>query len=117
METTMKTLITSALAALLLAGTMAAPASAAQSEISKILFGTIYDDNVSVVNVTNHTYGREKDLPLTVIYPSRERVETAQAQVRNSPALRDAMQKRNIRIKNVIWVQTALNGGKIVYIK
>lgn len=113
----MKTLITSTLAAAFLAGTMVLPANAAQSEISKILFGTIYNDNVSVVNVTNHMYGREKDLPLTAIYPSRDRVETAQAEVRSSPALQEAMQKRGIRINNILWVQTALNGGKIVYIK
>ncbi|THF53929.1 hypothetical protein [Allorhizobium terrae] len=113
----MKTLITSTLAAAFLAGTMVLPANAAQSEISKILFGTIYNDNVSVVNVANHMHGRENDLPLTAIYPSKDRMQNAQAEVRSSPSLREAMQKRGIRIHNIVWVQTALNGGKIVYIK
>jgi hypothetical protein len=113
----MKTLVKPAILAILLAGAMTLPVSAAQSLASKILFGTFYNDNVSVVNVPNHIHARERDLPLGVIYPSRQRIETSQAEVTNSPALRTALQQRNIRIKNVIWVETALNGGKIVYIK
>ncbi|MBB4953236.1 hypothetical protein H4S14_001497 [Agrobacterium vitis] len=113
----MKNLVTYATAAALLTGPMALQAHAEQSQLSKIVFGTFYDDNVSIVNVANHMHGRERDLPLIAIYPSRQRIETSQSEIRNSPALTEALQKRNIRIKNVIWVQTALNGGKIIYIK
>lgn len=113
----MNPLMTRACVTILLAATMALPANAEQSQLSKIVFGTIYHDNVSVVDIAHHMYGREKDLPGVVYFPSRSRVEKSQAEVTNSPELREALHKRGILTKNVLWVETAANGGKIVYIK
>lgn len=109
--------IASALVASILTGLAAMPAQAEQSQLSKILFGTFYNDGVSVVDASHHPSHDGIGLPLMARYPSDEQIETSQAEVRNSSALSQALQKRHIRISNVIWIQTAMNGGKIVYIK
>lgn len=114
---TLRTLVMPALAATLLAGAIAAPANAEQSLLSKILFGTTYNDHVTIVDAGHPINHWRRDLPLTAIYPSPALIKASQAEVNNSPALREALQKRNIRTFNVLWVQTAMNGGKIVYIK
>lgn len=106
-----------ALASILLAGAISAPAHAEQSLLSKILFGTTYNDNVTVVDAGHPINHWRRDLPLIAIYPSPALIKASQAEVNSSPALREALQKRNIRTFNVLWVQTAMNGGKIVYIK
>lgn len=113
----MRTLAMPVLAATLLAGTISAPAHAEQSLLSKILFGTTYHDNVTVVDAGHPINHWRRDLPLTAIYPSPALIKASQAEVNSSPTLREALQKRNIRTFNVLWVQTAMNGGKIVYIK
>ncbi|HBF32295.1 hypothetical protein [Rhizobium sp.] len=103
--------------AILLTGLGAAPANAGQSELSKILFGTTYDDNVTVVDAGHPVHHQDRGIPPTVVYATPDRIRTAQAEVGNNPALRTALQKRNIRVHNVLWVQTALNGGTVVYYK
>jgi len=113
----MRGLATPVLAASLLAGIASVPAHAEQNLLSKIVFGTFYNDNVTVIDASHPGGHGSRDLPLNVIYPSSEMVKTSQAEVKNSPALRAALQKRNIRTFNVLWVQTAMNGGKVVYIK
>ncbi|WP_143050338.1 hypothetical protein [Agrobacterium vitis] len=109
------------ISALLIAASLAigftVPAMAGELTLPDILFGKRYNDGVSVERIYQHPPGHGNDLPLLVRYPSRQMIETSQAEVNGSPVLREAMKVRGILVKNVIWVQTAANGGKIVYVK
>ncbi|TPP09555.1 hypothetical protein [Rhizobium glycinendophyticum] len=85
----------------------------------EVLFGKRYDDNVTAVRVVE-TGGRgdrdaRDDLPLQVVFPTGNSLRTAQAQVADDASLSAALKTRKIATRNVLWVQTAMNGGKIVY--
>ena len=80
----------------------------------EILFGKQYNGNVTAIRVDpggieRHTY------PIQAIYPTGNSLRLAQAMVTEDPSLSAALQVRGIATHNVLWVQTALNGGKIVY--
>lgn len=102
------------LAGFLTATVGAAPVLADQSQLSIILFGKIYNDNVTTHRVGPSRHD-EEGTPLSVIHPSSARVTAAQAEASQDAGLREALDRRDIAIKNVIWVQTAANGGKVVY--
>lgn len=85
----------------------------------EILFGKHYDDNVRAVRVVG-SGGRgdrddRDDLPLQVVLPTGNSLRMAQAQVTQDAHLAAALKTRKIATRNVLWVQTAMNGGKIVY--
>jgi hypothetical protein len=85
----------------------------------EILFGKRYDDKVTTVRVVE-TLGRgdsdgRDDMPLQVVFPTGNSLRAAQAQVTDDPNLSAALKTRKIATRNVLWVQSAMNGGKIVY--
>ncbi len=80
----------------------------------EILFGKQYNGNVTAIRVDlggfdRHTY------PMQAIHPTGNSLRLAQSVVAEDPSLVAALQVRGIAQHNVLWVQTALNGGKIVY--
>jgi hypothetical protein len=80
----------------------------------EILFGKQYNGNVNAIRVDRggvdrHTY------PMQVIYPTGNSMRLAQAAVTEDPSLSAALEVRGIAAHNVLWVETAFNGGKIVY--
>ena len=98
--------------AVLMAAT-ALPAEAEQSELSVFLFGRDYNDGVVAVPVTENRE-RGDDLRLSsYAFPARMRM--VQGLVMADPSLQDALARRNIAVHNVLWVQTAANGGRIIY--
>jgi hypothetical protein len=56
-------------------------------------------------------------VPRTYRYPSAQTYAKGQEEIRNTPNIRAALQRRGIPARNVNGVQTAFNGGKIVYVK
>ncbi|HEX2146604.1 MAG TPA: hypothetical protein VHG11_03015 [Pseudorhizobium sp.] len=108
----MKNTTVAAALALLMAAT-AVPAQAEQSELSVFLFGRDYNDGVMAVPVTENRE-RGDDLRLSnYAFPARMRI--AQGLVMGDPYLQHALARRNIAVHNVLWVQTAANGGRIIY--
>lgn len=103
------------LAGILAATIGAAPALAEQSDLSRILFGRSFNDNVIAVKVGPSWRDTDGTVPFFVQRPLPVRIRAAQAEVAADADLRAALQVREIAAKNVIWVQTAANGGKIVY--
>ncbi|MBB4006136.1 hypothetical protein [Allorhizobium taibaishanense] len=104
----------------LLAATMLAlslPAAGNATALPEILFGKRYNDGVSVEQVSQHPPGHGSDLPVSVKYALRPAIQAAQAEVNADPKLREALQARGLRVKNVIKVETAANGGKIIWVK
>ncbi len=97
----------------LLMAAAALPAQAEQSELSVFLFGRDYNDGVMAVSVTENRE-RGDDLRLSnYAFPARMRI--AQELVLADPSLQEALARRNIATHNVLWVQTAANGGRIIY--
>lgn len=104
-----------ALAALISASAFAGAASA-QTYNSDMPATSAVD--VSVVNVTNDpSAGNGSRLPVNLTNPGPELIEDAQAQLQSDPALVDALAMKNVQLANVVHIQTAANGGKIVYIR
>lgn len=74
--------------------------------------------DVTIVNVTNDpSTGSGSRLPKTVTDPSPDVTQAAQSQIQSDPALMTALQEQNVELQNVIAVETAANGGKVVYIR
>ena len=104
-----------ALAALISASAFAGAASA-QTYNSDMPATSPVD--VSVVNVTNDpSAGSGSRLPNTLTNPGPELIEDARAQLESDPALVDALAMKNVQLANVVHIQTAANGGKIVYVR
>jgi predicted nucleotidyltransferase len=86
---------------------------------AEVIFGKNYDDNVTAIRVVGSGVRGDRDdrddLPLQVVYPTGNSLRTAQGAVTEDENLSAALKTRKIATRNVLWVQTALNGGKIVY--
>ncbi len=109
------------LAAAMAAATLATvPASAATYVEAggwtprEILFGKQYNGNVTAIRVDRGGFDRHT-YPQQAIYPTGNSLALAQAMVAEDPSLSAALEVRGIAPHNVLWVQTAFNGGKIVY--
>lgn len=109
----MKTLIAAILA---FAGVVAGSQSAlAESEFATFLFGRNYNDGVMAIAVP--LGGQKNDRPVSpfAIRPLPITIRIAQAKVSQDAALVAAIERRNIALHNVLWVDTAANGGRIIY--
>ncbi len=110
----MKKFIAFALALSALSSLAAGPALAEQSEGSKFLFGTVYNDNVDAIQVQGFT-AHHDGLPLRVIAATRSSMREAQARAQHDPELLRALAVRKIALHNVIDVSTDFIGNKTVY--
>jgi hypothetical protein len=118
----MKTIV--AAAAMAAAGFAALPAFAAPHSATyvgigawtpqEILFGKQYNGNVTAIRVDRGSFDRHT-YPMQALYPTGNSRALAQAMVTEDPSLSAALEVRGIAPHNVLWVQTAFNGGKIVY--
>lgn len=78
------------------------------------------DDMLTIVNVGSETNADNSDtssIPATYRNPSPQSITKAQDEIQNDPALMAALVAKNVQLENVIGIQTAANGGKIVYTK
>jgi hypothetical protein len=96
----------------LLGAAIADPTRAEQSELSVFLFGRYYDDGITAIPITQDPSEDERH-PSYFLYPARMRI--AQQMVMGDPSLLAALARRKIAVHNVLWVQTAANGGRIIY--
>nr|CAD6603049.1 hypothetical protein RTCK_01271 [Rhizobium sp. TCK] len=108
----MKRNLLAAAIGILMGASIAGPTNAGQSDISVFLFGRIYNDGVTAISVSE---GRSEDErhPSYFLIPARMRI--AQQIVMGDASLLDALARRDIAVHNVLWVQTAANGGKVIY--
>lgn len=90
------------------------PAFAAQSPLSQFLFGKAYNDGVTAVQITRQAR-HDGDLPISVIYATPNTIRASQAIVGADAHLRKAIADRGISLHNVVKVETALNGGHVLY--
>jgi hypothetical protein len=107
-----KTIILTSLAAAL-GLSAAAPASATET-LGTILFGHPSERGIAVVMMTAGDRGGDR-APAIFRNPSAETRARAQAEITANPVIKASLERRNIRAHNVLAIQTALDGSKIIY--
>lgn len=80
---------------------------------------TMATEGVSIVRLDSldNDQGRQEHTRLEQLANDQAAMAEAQAEVSADPALAQALQSQSIEAMNVIDVETAANGGKIVYVK
>ncbi|MGK6312108.1 hypothetical protein [Neorhizobium sp. DT-125] len=75
--------------------------------------------NVSVVYITetNDSESSNPQVPLTLRTPNADAAQAAQVQIQSDPALMAALEQKNVELQNVAGIETAADGGKIVYVR
>ena len=116
----MKKIVTLALAAALLApfgaGLAAGTANAQTAHTARQAGNT--NPGVTVVIIGDYfDPDNSRQIPRIYRDPSQQTYAKGQEEIRNTPNIRAILQRRGIPARNVNGVQTALNGGKIVYVK
>jgi hypothetical protein len=73
---------------------------------------------ITIVMIRDY-YGPDEYQQVSPIYqyPSPQTLAKAQEEIRSSPNIRALLQRRGISFRNVVGVQTALNGGKVIYVR
>ncbi|CDZ58399.1 hypothetical protein [Neorhizobium galegae] len=57
------------------------------------------------------------DVPDSIIHPSQAMVQKAQAEVKADRALRADLLSQNVELNNVVAIDTAADGSRIVYVR
>ncbi|MFN3634210.1 MAG: hypothetical protein ACK4UW_18665 [Rhizobium rhizophilum] len=80
---------------------------------------TMATEGVSVVRLDSldNDQNRTEHTRLTQLSNSSESMTEAQAQISADPAIAQAIEAESVQVSNVFHVETAANGGKIVYVK
>mgnify|MGYP007051633222 CR=1 FL=1 len=60
---------------------------------------------------------RQLDIPDTILHPSQPMIRKAQAEIRQDPALHAALVKQDVELNNVVAIDTAADGSRIVYVR
>lgn len=110
----MKSFLAASLISLAAVAAGAAPALAEQSKASEIIFGKAYDDNVIAIQVAP-MYGQGDGYQRTVNSANSLIIRRAQAEASRDPMLQHALALRGISLHNVLRVETAGDGSKVVY--
>lgn len=84
---------------------MAAPMAMTEDMVSVIILSEPLPDD------------GQTEVPETYKNASAETIASAQTEIKADPALMDILVKKNVQIENVVGIQTAANGGKVVYVK
>ncbi|OHV84180.1 hypothetical protein [Rhizobium sp. LCM 4573] len=76
-------------------------------------------DDVRIVytNPEQDDSARILGVPDSFIHPTREMTQAAQSEIRSDRALHAELVGHNVQLNNVVAIDTAANGGKIVYIR
>ncbi len=116
--------VTIALASLLavspVAGIAYAQDATADMSADSMATGSISADKVNVVQIStleSDDSQRNEFDRLTSKSKDPAAVEQAQAELKSDPALTEILTSKNVELNNVVEVQTAADGGKIVYVK
>ena len=114
----MRNAVTLALAAALSTASLGGVAFA-QTAATTPMATSDANDMVRIVRITENSDSNDATNQVPEMYrnPSSEVTAAAQAEVEATPALMTELQENSIDINNVLAIETAANGGKIVYVK
>lgn len=94
----------------------AAPPAGATETLGTILFGRPSEPGITVIFL-RPSYHDDERVPTIYRHPSPETFARAQNEIASNPTLRASLERRKILPQNVIAVQTAASGGKILYVR
>lgn len=107
--------------ALTLAAAMSAASigSVAIAQTTNATTPMMKDDMVTVVMIKedSNSNAATKPVPEQFLKPTSEAMMKAQADAKADAKIMAALQKDNISIDKVVGIETAANGGKVVYAK
>ncbi|NBB50306.1 hypothetical protein GVN24_18690 [Rhizobium sp. CRIBSB] len=80
---------------------------------------TMATEGVNIVRLDslNNDQDRQQHTRLEQLANNQSALVEAQAAINADPAVMQALKEQSIEVSNVIEVETAANGGKIVYVK
>jgi hypothetical protein len=80
---------------------------------------TTMSEKVTVVQMTtlNSESTREKFNEIETLAASETAMAEAQAELQKDPTLTAALTAQNVQLTNAVLVETAADGGKVVYVK
>jgi hypothetical protein len=112
----MKTLAPIALAAALSVSSVAGMAYAQSAETPNTIPA---NDGVSVVYLTPLSDSGQANLqvPDQFAHPTQATTASAQSELQSDPQLLASLETRSVQLNNVVAIDTAANGGKIVYVR
>ncbi|WP_105415669.1 hypothetical protein [Neorhizobium sp. T25_27] len=75
--------------------------------------------DVTVVYITEATDSESSNdkIPPALMTPNPQAAEAAQEQIQTDSNLMAALEEKNVQLQNVAGIETAANGGKIVYVR
>ena len=75
------------------------------------------DVRIVYTNPEQDNSARILDVPDIFIHPTRAMTQAAQSEIRSDRALHAELVGHNVQLNNVVAIDTAANGGKIVYVR
>ncbi len=102
-----------ALAVLMSAATMGTAYAQDKSMATK----SASDVNIVYTNPEIDNSAKRLDVPESVIHPTAEMVQKAQDELKADPALRANLLSQNVELNNVVGIDTAADGSRIVYVR
>ena len=113
----MKNAIPLALAAILSTGFLSGCTSAETS--GSVTPAGRANSGVVVIYINEQIYDDDDTQSAPNIYrnPSPQTIAAAQGEIASNASLRAVLQGKSVQLRNVVGVQTALNGGKVVYVR
>jgi hypothetical protein len=110
-EKTMRKLVPLAFAVLIAALSLGGVASARDTRSGQV--------SITVIIIKDEVDDDDEtqQVPRTYRYPSPQTIAKAQDEIRSDAYLRGFLQKKRVQLRNVVGIQTAFSGGKIVYVK
>ena len=116
--------VTFALASLLAVSPLAGLAHAQDATTSMtadtMATGAITADKVNVVTISSlqaDESGRSEGERLALKANDPAALDQVQAELQSDPALTEILASKNVQLQNVVEIQTAADGGKVVYVK
>jgi hypothetical protein len=116
----MKNAVTLALAAALSTASLGGIAVAQTTSATTATTATSdMNDMIRIIRVDENSDSDDATVQVPEMYqnPSADVTAAAQAEVEATPALMAELQENSIELMNVLAIETAANGGKIVYVK
>lgn len=107
----MRKIVTFAFATALAAGSLSGVASAQNSRSGQVSVTVI------VIKQPMDSDDYTQQVPRRYLYPSAQTIAQAQDEIRSDAYLRDYLLRKRVQLRNVVGVQTAFSGGKIVYVR
>lgn len=119
MNTAVKLALAGAMSIASVSGVALAQSATPMVDTTTTTSSTTMAEGVSIVYLDSldNDQGRQEHTRLEALANDQSALSEAQAEASADPAIMAALQEKSIETMNVLDVETAANGGKVVYVK